>query len=86
MTTVLKKNPGIKSLQAVNVAIRGTEGSGPFEVDVGLVTFYRYAPSTSVEVERSFSTLKAVLGERRRSMTTSNIEKLIVAHFNSQTD
>ena len=86
MTAVLKKNPGFKSLQAINVAITGTEGSGPLEVDVGLVRFYRYAPITSVEVERSFSTLKAVLGERRRSMTPSNIEKLIVAHFNSQTD
>ena len=59
MTTVLKKNPGFKSLQAINVAITGTEGSGPLEVDVGLVRFYRYAPITSVEVERSFSTIKS---------------------------
>ena len=74
------------ALQAINAAITDTEGSGPLEVDVGLVRFYRYAPITSVEVERSFSTLKAVLGERLRSMTPSNIEKLIVVHFDSQTD
>ena len=33
MTVVLKKNPGFKSLQAVNVAITRTEGSGPLEVE-----------------------------------------------------
>ena len=86
MTAVLKKNPRFKSLQANNVAITGTEGSGLLEVDVGLITFYRYALITSFEVDRSFSTLKAVLGERRRSMTPSKIENLIVAHFNCQTD
>ena len=43
MTTVLKKNPGFKSLQAINVAITSTEGSSPLEVDVAFVRFYRYS-------------------------------------------
>ena len=52
MTAVLKKNHGFKSLQAINAAITGTEGSDPLEVDVGLVRLYKYALITSVEVEK----------------------------------
>ncbi|CAI6357265.1 unnamed protein product [Macrosiphum euphorbiae] len=39
-----------------------------------------FAPITSVDVERSFSTYKSILTEKRTSMTSENIEKYIIVH------
>lgn len=45
-----------------------------------------FAPLVSVEVERSFSTYKIILTERRFNLSESNIEKLLVVQFNSFLD
>lgn len=43
----------------------------------------KYAPLTTVDVERSFSRYKAILTDQRRRLTQENLEKLNVIHFNS---
>lgn len=46
----------------------------------------KYAPLVSVDVERSFSTYKYLLSDRRSSLTEKNIEMLNVICFNSFLD
>jgi hypothetical protein len=41
-----------------------------------------YAPLVSVDVERSFSTYKHILSDRRYNLLETNIEKYIVLQFN----
>jgi len=42
-----------------------------------------YAPLTSVDVERSFSTYKHILRDNRVSFTPDNLDKYNIIHFNS---
>lgn len=46
-------------------------------------SFYKFAPLTSVDVERSFSTYKWILNVQRNRLKEENIEKLMVIYFNS---
>lgn len=46
-------------------------------------SFYKFAPFTSVDVERSFSTYKWILNVQRNRLKEENIEKLMVIYFNS---
>ena len=42
-----------------------------------------FAPLVSVGVERSFSTYKTILSDRRYNFLNSNIEKMLVIQFNN---
>ena len=41
-----------------------------------------FAPLVSVDVERSFSTYKTILSDKRYNLLNSNIEKMLVIQFN----
>ena len=43
----------------------------------------KYAPLTSVEVERSFSALKNLLTDKRTSLSDENLEQLLVIQCNN---
>jgi len=45
-----------------------------------MITDLQYAPVTSVDVERSFSTYKIILTNRRTSMTPEHMERNIVVN------
>ncbi len=42
----------------------------------------KYAPLTSVDVERSFSVYKRILTDRRQNLTETNIEMYNVINYN----
>ena len=42
----------------------------------------KYAPLTSVDVERSFSVYKRILTDRRQNLTETNIEVYNVINYN----
>ena len=44
--------------------------------------YFKYAPVTSVEVERTFSKMKMILSDRRLSLTTENLNKLLIISCN----
>ena len=46
-------------------------------------TAYKFAPITSVDVERSFSTYKRILDDRRDNFFDINIEMIIIVNFNN---
>lgn len=45
--------------------------------------YYRFAPITSSDVERSFSSFKWILDVKRNRLTVENIEKIIIIYFNN---
>lgn len=46
-------------------------------------SIYKFAPLTSVDVERSFSIFKWILNVKRNRLTIENLEKIIVIYCNS---
>lgn len=51
---------------------------------IDLWPYFKYAPITSVEVERSFSILKWMFTNRRCSMTPKNLEQILIINFESK--
>jgi len=47
------------------------------------LTFYKYAPVTSTDVERSFSRYKTIQADNRRSFDVENIKKTLVVQRNN---
>ncbi|ODM94768.1 hypothetical protein Ocin01_11913 [Orchesella cincta] len=67
LDSVLQKNPDFHKL----CEISNSRCPGSNEV----------LPTTSVEVERSFSMQKAILTDRRHSFLMENLEKVVVCHY-----
>lgn len=44
---------------------------------------YKFAPLTSVDVERSFSNYKWILNVKRNRLTIDNLHKIIIIYYNS---
>ena len=53
-----------------------------FPISPEMVHLFKYAPLTSVDVERSFSCLKNVFRDRRHNFKETNLEKYIIVNFN----
>lgn len=51
--------------------------------DMDVIEMLRYAPMTSVDVERSFSMLKAILAPRREGFTIPNLEQYFLINYNA---
>lgn len=45
---------------------------------------FKYAPTTSVDVERSFSSYKTLLSDNRRAFTFENLKHLIIIQCNNE--
>uniref|UniRef100_A0A8D8PLB4 HAT C-terminal dimerisation domain-containing protein n=1 Tax=Cacopsylla melanoneura TaxID=428564 RepID=A0A8D8PLB4_9HEMI len=66
----------------VNEYLNGSGTSLPTTIDVGKSSKFKYCPMTSVDVERSFSSYKYILEDRRHRFTMENLGKIMVLHFN----
>lgn len=76
---LLHKNDGFKMLKQISDVLSGKEGSVLPPNFTPIISFcMKFAPITSVDVERSFSTYKMILTEKRTNMTPQNMEKYIV--------
>uniref|UniRef100_A0A8D8LAV1 HAT C-terminal dimerisation domain-containing protein n=1 Tax=Cacopsylla melanoneura TaxID=428564 RepID=A0A8D8LAV1_9HEMI len=62
--------------------LNGSGTSLPTTIDVGKSSKFKYCPMTSVDVERSFSSYKYILEDRRHRFTMENLGKIMVLHFN----
>lgn len=58
----------------------GEGGEVPEEVGMRNVTKFKFAPITSVSVERSFSAFKMILTDKRHSLTVENLEKILIIY------
>jgi hypothetical protein len=83
---VIKKNNGYETLKKISACIDGTNGTlenieqnfSPNDVSL-----FKYAPVTSIDVERSFSRFKNVLADNRRTFTFENLKKTFVVQCNA---
>nr|XP_022900891.1 uncharacterized protein LOC111413976 [Onthophagus taurus] len=75
----LSKNEGFQTLYKISTILNGAEHCD-FEIDPAIIPKFKYAPITSVDVERSFSTYKNILTDRRHNFSMENLEKHLVIH------
>lgn len=87
MQTVLEKNTGFKSICTVSKILNGEEVSKlelPEDLNLNDMTYLKFAPITSVDVERSFSTYKALLADNRRSFLFENLRETLIVQCNNR--
>jgi hypothetical protein len=77
LESVLIKNEGFKKLNEISAVLSG-EIVDEFELDVAIAANFKYAPITSVDVERSFSVFKNILTDRRHNFKMDNLEHHLV--------
>jgi hypothetical protein len=75
LEAVMARNPDLDTIREYAEHI--SKGTASDET-----SFYKFAPLTSVEVERSFSIYKWVLDVKRNRLSLENIEKIIVCYYN----
>lgn len=81
---IIDKNQGLATLRKINKILRG-DSSEHLEIDDPLIlSKFKFAPITSVDVERSFSVYKYILNDRRFNFTEENLEKYLIIHCNSE--
>lgn len=84
---VLKKNSGYSTLKIINELLNGKEIELQSQANRAAIDSFRkfkYAPITTVDVERSFSSMKWIFTARRRRLTVPNIEKILVVYFENR--
>ena len=78
---VVKNNPGYENIVKIKDVIVGKE---EVELERNIAqhaVYFKFAPVTSVEVERTFS--KTILSDRRLSLTTENLNKMLIISCNN---
>lgn len=86
LNNVLEKNCGFKTILKISKILSGQEISMeglPDDLTGDDITYFKYAPITSTDVERSFSRYKTLLVDNRRSFNFENIKKSLVVQCNT---
>ncbi|KAF0746556.1 Uncharacterized protein FWK35_00032030 [Aphis craccivora] len=86
LNTILKKNTAYGLLKNIKDIISGTcESISNMDQNITVtdIPYFKYAPVSSVDVERSFSTYKTVLADNRRRFTFENLKKTLIVQCNS---
>jgi hypothetical protein len=78
---VINKNDGLTTLTLISKALCG-EFSDELKINPQILSCYKYAPITSVDVERSFSMYKNTLNDNRQSFKIDNLEKHLIVCVN----
>jgi hypothetical protein len=85
LNSVLNKNVGFATLKIISSSL--SEGSSSTKLNdvytVKETLAFKFAPITSVDVERSFSMFKNVLRSNRESFLFENLSEMIVIYCNS---
>lgn len=83
---VLIKNKSLNSLKQICKIITGGESMDLRSIAEDLtcndLLFFKYAPITSVDVERSFSAYKCILADNRRAFQFENVRKHLIVQCN----
>ncbi|KAL4153650.1 hypothetical protein QTP88_001483 [Uroleucon formosanum] len=86
LNNVLEKNCDFKTILKISKILSGQESSMeglPDDFTGDDITYFKYAPITSTDVERSFSRYKTLLVDNRRSFNFENIKKSLVVQCNT---
>lgn len=74
-------------LQKISGIINGQNESMdglPTDISSGDIPFFKFAPISSVDVERSFSKYKYILAHNRKAFEFSNLKKYLIVQCNAQ--
>ena len=80
---VFSQNYDFDKLRNISKILQG-DNSVAVDMDPSVLLCFRFAPITSVDVERLFSQMKNVLSDRRLTMTPENLKKPFGCHVSSQ--
>jgi len=80
---VIKKNKGLAILTNIDRALNGALEK-PEKYTLSEILSFKYAPTTSVEVERSFSMYKNFLSPNRQRFLFENIKEHMVIYCNAK--
>ncbi|XP_025204634.1 uncharacterized protein LOC112601309 [Melanaphis sacchari] len=86
---VLNKNKGYQLLIKISNILSGDEETFdglPEDMNINDLIYFKYAPITSVDVERSFSMYKNILTDNRRAFKFENIRKYLTIQCNNFND
>lgn len=83
LQAVLERNCGWRDLQGIASTLEGEKGDLPAGWSIKDVHLMRYAPTTSADVERSFSKMKYLLSDRRLNFTVDNLSCHLILFFNT---
>lgn len=83
---VFSKNEGYLTLRQLNDALVHGTSTVPetMTTNPAILSQYKYAPITSVDVERSFSEYKLILTDRRTGFVQDNLEKHLICMHNAK--
>jgi len=69
-------------MKQITAIFSGIENSNmPPNLTPSMCSCMKFAPIIFVNVDRSLSTYKSILTEKRTSMISENMEKYIIVHF-----
>jgi len=88
LKNVMGKNRGLETMKKISMILSGDSESMdglPEELTGDDLKFYKYAPMTSTDVERSFSRYKNLLSNNRRAFHVENLKKILVVQCNNLT-
>ncbi len=80
LDSVLQKNPGYDRVKTITGVLNGTSNVFPEGMGPGDIAMFKFCPTASVDVERSFSQYKNVLSDKRQSLTKENLKKIMMCH------
>ena len=80
---VVVNNPGFETIMKIKDIIVGKREVQIEKKHAQAATYLKFAPTTSVEVERSFSKLKIILSDRRLCLTVENLKKMLIVACNN---
>lgn len=86
---ILKRNPGYQQFLEIKYILEsGTVPKDEYvkSLSSNEILKFKYAPSTSVDVERSFSLYKTLLTDRRRKLKFENIKAHMIVYCNNFDD
>lgn len=80
---VLERNCGWVEVRNIARQLRGEDGANKENWTMDDVVSMKFAPTTSAQVERTFSKLGYILSDRRLQFTIDNIASHLILFFNS---
>lgn len=85
LASVLAKNPGYSMLRKITSVLEGDDTeANEIPLSPAQIAVFKYAPLSSVDVERSFSTYKAFYRDNRHGFTFENIKKHMIIQCNKK--
>jgi hypothetical protein len=84
---VLEKKVEFYQLQKISKIINGKNESMeglPADISSSYLPLFKFAPISSVNVERSFSKYKNILADSRRSFKFPNLRKYLIVQYNAR--